>query len=47
MTNLIGSNPENEKYRDKVEELRGNLLEWLGRTHSRYYHGVKERQIIK
>lgn len=47
MTNLIGSNPENEKYRDKVEELRGNLLEWLGRTHSRYYNGVKERQIIK
>lgn len=43
MVNLLGSNPESEKYMDKAEELRGYLLEWLEKNNSKYYNGVKNR----
>jgi hypothetical protein len=43
MNNLLGSNPESSKYKAKAEELRGYLLEWLKRTDSKYYDGVKNR----
>jgi arylsulfatase A-like enzyme len=45
MKNLLGSNPENEKYIDKAEELRGYLLEWLKKNNSKHYDGVKSRRI--
>jgi len=45
MKNLLGSNPENEKYIDKAGELRGYLLEWLKKNNSKYYDGVKSRRI--
>jgi arylsulfatase A-like enzyme len=45
MNNLLGSNPESLKYKAKAEELRGFLLEWLQKTDSKYYDGVRNRQI--
>jgi arylsulfatase A-like enzyme len=45
MKNLLGSNPENEKYIDKAGELRGYLLEWLKKNNSKHFDGVKSRRI--
>jgi arylsulfatase A-like enzyme len=45
MNNLLGSNPDSERYREKAEELKGYLLEWLQRTNSKHYQGVKNRQV--
>jgi len=45
MNNLLGSNPESDKYEKKADELRGYLLEWLKRTNSSHYEGVKNRQL--
>jgi arylsulfatase A-like enzyme len=46
MHNLLGSNPSKSKYKEKAEELRACLLEWLKKNHSTRYDGVKERQLI-
>lgn len=46
MNNLLGSNPEKEMYKEKAEELRGCLLEWLEKNNSKHYKGVKERELI-
>lgn len=46
MNNLLGSNPEKEKYADKAEQLRAKLLEWLGKNNSKHYEGVKNRELI-
>ena len=46
MHNLIGKNPDRAQYEDKVEELRGCLLEWLEKNDSKHYNGVKERKLI-
>jgi len=45
MNNLLGSNSESSKYKAKAEELRGYLLEWLQKTNSKHYDGVKKRQL--
>ena len=45
MNNLLGSNPESSTYKAKAEELRGYLLEWLQKTNSKHYDGVKSRQL--
>lgn len=46
MNNLIGKNPEKEKYADKAEELRKYLLEWLQKNKSNHYDGVANRKLI-
>lgn len=46
MDNLIGNNPEKEKYADKAEELRKCLLEWLLEKKSKHYNGVAKRILI-
>jgi len=46
MNNLLGSNPEKELYREKAEDLRKNLLEWLKKNRSKHYEGVAERELI-
>lgn len=46
MNNLLGNNPERKLYRGKAEELRKYLLEWLKKNNSKYYTGVKERELI-
>jgi arylsulfatase A-like enzyme len=45
MNNLLGSNPESDRHKEKAEELRGYLLEWLERTDSKHYNGVQNRQL--
>jgi arylsulfatase A-like enzyme len=47
MNNLIGNNPEQKKYASKVVELKLDLLAWLIKNDSKYYHGVNDRKIIK
>ena len=46
MNNLLGSNKEKEMYRERAEELRASLLEWLQKNNSAHYQGVKERELI-
>ncbi|WP_319589305.1 sulfatase-like hydrolase/transferase [uncultured Draconibacterium sp.] len=46
MNNLLGSNPEKEMYKERAEELRECLLEWLSEKESKHYNGVKERELI-
>ena len=45
MNNLLGNNPEKFKYKEKAEELRGYLLEWLSKNNSKRYDGVKSREL--
>jgi len=46
MTNLLGSNPDRAKYKEKAEELRACLLEWLKKNNSKRYNGVRDRKLI-
>jgi arylsulfatase A-like enzyme len=46
MNNLIGNNPERQKYAAKTEELRKCLLEWLKKNKSSHFEGVSKRQLI-
>ncbi len=46
MNNLLGSNSEKEMYRERAEELRKCLLEWLEKNNSKHYKGVKERKLV-
>lgn len=46
MNNLLGNNPNAEVYKDKAEELKACLLEWLERTNSSYYNSVKARKMV-
>ncbi|WP_281614995.1 sulfatase-like hydrolase/transferase [Flammeovirga sp. SubArs3] len=47
VNNLLGKNPEQAKYSDKVEELRADLLSWLKKNNSKHYNGVRDRVIVK
>jgi arylsulfatase A-like enzyme len=46
MNNLLGSNPNKQKYADKAEELRKSLLEWLIKNKSSHVEGVEKRKLI-
>lgn len=46
MNNLIGKNPNRQRYAEKTEELRACLLEWLKKNGSKHYEGVKKRQLV-
>ncbi|MEX2371067.1 MAG: sulfatase-like hydrolase/transferase [Bacteroidales bacterium] len=46
MNNLLGNNPDRDKYEQKVEELRECLLEWLEKNDSEHYDGVNNRKLI-
>ena len=46
VNNLIGKNPDREKYRDEAERLKGLLVEWLARVQSPSLEGVKARPLI-
>jgi len=45
LNNLLGNNPRGYKYKEKAEDLKGYLLEWLERAYSPYLQGVKDREI--
>ena len=46
INNLLGKNPNREKYNEKAEELRANLLQWLKKNNSKHYLGVSKRKLI-
>lgn len=46
MNNLLGKSQNQEKYQEKVEELRSALLEWLKNNNSKFYDGVRDRTLI-
>ena len=46
INNLLGKNPNREKYNKKAEELRANLIEWLKKNDSKHYLGVSKRKLI-
>lgn len=43
INNLLGNNPEKEKYLEKANELKEILMRWLKDKKSIHYQGVKER----
>lgn len=43
LNNLLGTNPDKKQYKEKVEDLRGSLLEWLREKDSKHIAGVSER----
>ena len=45
MNNLLGSNPDKQKYSDKAEDLRKSLLEWLQKNKSSHIEGVTNRKL--
>lgn len=45
MNNLIGNNPDKQKYTAKTEELRSSLLEWLQKNKSSHIEGVRNRKL--
>ncbi len=47
INNLLGNNAGQAKYAGKVNELKGNLLEWLSKNGSKHINGVKDRIIVK
>ena len=46
MNNLLGNNPNKSDYKEKAEELRACLLEWLKKNKSNRYQGVQERELL-
>lgn len=46
MNNLLGNNPQKQKYAKKAEELRKCLIEWLVKNKSEHLHGVNQRKLI-
>jgi arylsulfatase A-like enzyme len=46
IANLLGRNPDREKYRVEAERLKGVLITWLARVKSPYLAGVKARPVI-
>jgi len=46
MNNLLGKNPNRQRYAAKAEELRECLLAWLRKNKSKHTQGVKERDLI-
>jgi arylsulfatase A-like enzyme len=45
MNNLLGSNPESQKYAARAEDLRKSLIEWLGKNKSARVDGVEKRKL--
>jgi len=46
MNNLLGEHPEKEMYRERAEELRASLLEWLEKHDSKFTDGVRRRELL-
>lgn len=47
MNNLLGTNPERFKYKEKAEELRSNLVGYLNDVNSPLVDGVENRILIR
>ncbi|MHC1705730.1 MAG: sulfatase-like hydrolase/transferase [Tenuifilaceae bacterium] len=45
MNNLLGSNPNEQQYTTKVNELHTDLVNWLIEHKSRHYDGVRTRNL--
>ena len=46
IANLIGCNPDREKYKAEAERMKNLLVAWLVRVKSPYLEGVKARPVI-
>lgn len=46
MDNLLGSNSDSEQYKEKAEELRACLVEWLTERNSIHTYSVSKRDLI-
>jgi len=46
IANLIGCNPNREKYKAEAERMKSLLVAWLTRVKSQYLEGVKARPVI-
>jgi arylsulfatase A-like enzyme len=47
MNNLLGTNPERYKYKEKAEELRSKLVGYLKNVNSPLTEGVEKRILIR
>ena len=46
LNNLIGRNPDREKYRAEATRMKGLLVEWLTRVKSPHLESVKARPLF-
>jgi len=46
LINLIGRNPDREKYRTEVTRMTGLLVEWLTRVKSQHLETLKARPLF-
>ena len=46
VNNLLGKNPDAPKYKDKVEELKSYLVEWLTKNNSKRTELIKNKVIV-
>ncbi len=46
MNNLIGDNPQRQKYAAQAEQMKANLLSWLESIRSRHLEGVRGRKMV-
>jgi len=47
MNNLLGSNPDADKYKEKAEELRAKLVGYLKDINYPLVEGVEKRTLIR
>jgi arylsulfatase A-like enzyme len=47
INNLLGNNPNRTQYKEKAEELRACLLEWLAERNSVHYYSVSKRDLLE
>jgi len=46
MNNLIGKNPERQKYARRAEEMKARLVSWLESIRSEHTEGVRKRKMV-
>ena len=46
VNNLLGKNPNRQEYKLMADRLKKNLLEWLEKNNSKFYNGIKERELM-
>lgn len=46
MNNLLGKNPNRQRYAPRAEELRICLLEWLEKNDSEHCEGIRKRKLV-
>ena len=47
MTNLIGKNPDRERYARQAEKMKARLVRWLASTNSPHVRTIRARPAVR